>query len=183
MQMTNSWRILVADGNPRFHCLCKSTLERAGHEVISAPVDANVVELAEESLHLLIVDERGLDAYFALAKRTLPIIVVGDVFKSIKPICSENVFGYFGRSCAIDCLVPLVSVVMERFTEREYLRQNVQTLKQSLEERKVIERAKGLLMQEQSPDETTAYNHLQSVARAQQMKMVDVAKIIIATRT
>ncbi|QDU98352.1 ANTAR domain-containing response regulator [Lignipirellula cremea] len=67
------------------------------------------------------------------------------------------------------------------FSESERLRQENQELRQCLEDRKIIEKAKGILMKTRNIDENRAFHHLQHVARSQSIKMVDVARVILST--
>ena len=78
-------------------------------------------------------------------------------------------------------LAPAIAIVLRRFDELQALRQENQSLAQALQDRKVIERAKGLLMKQAQLDEGAAFKRLQKLARDQRKKMAEVAQMIVAT--
>ena len=72
-----------------------------------------------------------------------------------------------------------LALAMRRFQEFEALRSENDDLRQTLEDRKIIERAKGILMKRSSLDEQTAFLRLQKLARDKAVSMVVVAKTIL----
>ena len=60
------------------------------------------------------------------------------------------------------------------------MRKEAKNLHEALEHRKLIERAKGILMRRAALDEEAAYGRLQNLARDKNLKVVDVAEIILA---
>ena len=77
-------------------------------------------------------------------------------------------------------LAPAIAIVLRRFDEFQALKQENASLVQALEERKVIERAKGLLMKQLDVDEPEAFKRLQKIARDQRKKLAEVAQILVA---
>ena len=69
---------------------------------------------------------------------------------------------------------------MWRFGQFEELRKEAKNLRQAMEHRKLIERAKGILMRRAALDEEAAFRRLQTLARDKNLKVVDVAEIILA---
>jgi response regulator NasT len=74
---------------------------------------------------------------------------------------------------------PIVDVAIARFQEHRALRQELEKTKASLNERKIIDRAKGLLMKERGMDEDEAYKLLRTQAMAQNRRLVDVAQALL----
>jgi response regulator NasT len=112
-----------------------------------------------------------------------PAIVVGDMFVGIEQrITKLDAFGFLSWRSLVECLGPVVSAACQHLRERDQLQCEVQRLRQSIEERKLIERAKGVLMRQDSIDEESAFLRLQTAARSQSVKMVDVARVVLATR-
>ena len=72
-----------------------------------------------------------------------------------------------------------ISVAMQRFEEFRALRKEAGELRGALEDRKVIERAKGILMKTTGLDEPEVFRRLQKLSRDQNQKMVDVARMIL----
>jgi response regulator NasT len=76
-------------------------------------------------------------------------------------------------------LSPAINIALARFKEIERLRNQVVELEDSLEARKLVERAKGILMQRLGLGERDAYERLRQRARDKRTKMKDIAQAII----
>ena len=75
---------------------------------------------------------------------------------------------------------PILEVAMARFREFQALRNELEETRTRLSERKVIDRAKGLLMQHRSLSEDQAYNAMRRMAMDQNQRLADVARNVIA---
>lgn len=75
---------------------------------------------------------------------------------------------------------PVLEVAIARFLKFESLRQELVESKAALADRKVVERAKGILMQQRGLSEPDAYALLRKTAMAQNQKIIDVAKSILS---
>jgi response regulator NasT len=71
---------------------------------------------------------------------------------------------------------PILDVAMARFEHEQALRDELASTKTELQDRKVIDRAKGLLMQRQNLSEQAAYDRLRKTAMSKGLKLVDVAQ-------
>ena len=76
--------------------------------------------------------------------------------------------------------VPILETAIARFNEFQGIRQELENTKNSLEERKLVERAKGILMKQSNYDEEAAYKAMRKIAMNRNMKLVDLARSIIA---
>jgi response regulator NasT len=74
-----------------------------------------------------------------------------------------------------------ISLAMRRFEQFEALRRETSDVRQALENRKIIERAKGLLMKELGLSEAEAFRRLQKTASAKNLKLIEVAQLALAT--
>ena len=72
-----------------------------------------------------------------------------------------------------------ITIAMQRFEQFQTLRQEAADLRQALEDRKVIERAKGLLMKEVGLDEAGAFRRLRMLARDSNRKVVEVSRMVL----
>lgn len=90
-----------------------------------------------------------------------------------------GVFGYLHKPVDELELVSMIEIAIKRFQEEESLRVQADRLQKSLEERKVIERAKGLLMDEFGFKEDQAMKYLQKKSRETNRKLFDIARQII----
>ena len=75
---------------------------------------------------------------------------------------------------------PIVQVAVARFREFQALRNELESVKTQLEDRKLIEKAKGLIMKSQGCDEPAAYQALRKLAMDRSQRMAEVAKNVIA---
>lgn len=74
---------------------------------------------------------------------------------------------------------PIIELAIERFTEAQSLYQELINTKRDLEERKIVERAKGILMKHKNLSEDEAYASIRKIAMDKNKKLIDIAKNII----
>jgi response regulator NasT len=77
-------------------------------------------------------------------------------------------------------LIPAIEVALGRFAEVKALEREVQSLEQQLETRKLVDRAKGQLMDRHGLSEADAFEFIQKTAMSQRLKMKQVAEKVIA---
>ena len=87
--------------------------------------------------------------------------------------------GYLVKPIKQADLIPTIALAMRRFEQFQALQKEAADLRQALEDRKTIERAKGILMKRTKTDEHDAFRNLQKMASAQGRKLVDVAEMIL----
>lgn len=75
--------------------------------------------------------------------------------------------------------MPAVTIAMNRFAQFQALRGEAADLKQALEDRKLVEPAKGLLMKKASLDEDEAFRRLERLASEQNRKLVEIARMLL----
>jgi AmiR/NasT family two-component response regulator len=76
-------------------------------------------------------------------------------------------------------LAPTIAIAVRRFEQFKMLRQEVADLGQALADRKVIEKAKGILMKKAGLDESEAFRRLQKLASDKNRKLVEIASMIL----
>ena len=77
-------------------------------------------------------------------------------------------------------LNPILELAVARFRQVRGLQDELDKTRQSLQERKVVDRAKGILMKKRGMSEDTAYKAIRSMAMEQNQRMVDVANNLIS---
>ena len=97
----------------------------------------------------------------------------------VKDAVAAGVNAYIVAGLAPDRIRPIIHVAMARFEHEQGLRQELQSAKSELQERKTIDRAKGLLMQRQGLSEQAAYEKLRKTAMDKGLKLADVAQRIL----
>ncbi len=184
-----SLKILVADDERDMRDFYEKILRHLGHQVVG--VASNGKELVEKCRatqpDLIISDVRmpgmdGLDAAAELSRGGLiPIILVSAHHEPdlVGRALTANVLAYLVKPIDAIDLGPALNIAVRWSEELRALRQEAAELRQALEDRKTIERAKGLLMSKANLDEATAFRRLQKLARDQNKRVIDVARMII----
>jgi response regulator NasT len=90
-----------------------------------------------------------------------------------------GVVGYITKPMRESDLTPAIEVAMARFSEFRALEKEVGDLKQALETRKLVDRAKGILMDSQGLSEAEAFRRIQKMSMNKRKAMKDVAEAII----
>src|SRR5437899_6605963 len=85
---------------------------------------------------------------------------------------ADHIMGYLVKPIKQSDLEPVIALALRRFEQFEALRQETADLRQALEDRKVIERAKGILMKRAALDEQAAFRRLQRLASDKDLKLV-----------
>ena len=112
---------------------------------------------------------------------TRPVVMFthdGDKQK-IKAATQAGVSAYVVGTIPSERLIPVIDAAVARFEEFKNLRTELTIANTKLDERKVIERAKGLLMKQRKMDEEEAYNLLRSMAMKKNMKLADLSNQLL----
>ncbi|MEN6495844.1 MAG: response regulator [Thermoguttaceae bacterium] len=187
--MTRQLRIAVADDESDMRDYLATILPRLGHQV--TVVARNGRDLVDQCRHahpdLLIADIKmpGMDGIDAVAEicrdEPLPVILVSAYHdpELIQRAEANHVLAYLVKPIKQDDLVPAIAIAIRRFEQFEALRRETTDLRQALEDRKVIERAKGILMKRAGLDEQNAFRRLQKMASQQNLRLVQLAQMIV----
>jgi AmiR/NasT family two-component response regulator len=184
-------RILVAEDETIIRLDLKETLERAGFEVCGEARDGEeAVELArEEKPDLAVLDVKmprldGIEAARRiLAERPIPIVMLTAYGHDelVTRAVDAGVFAYLVKPFRESDLLPAIQTAKARYAELEALREEAESLAEALATRKVVERAKGLLMEQEGLSEQDAFTRLQRVSQTSGRPMKVVAEALIAT--
>jgi len=187
--MNTSLRIAVADDEPDMRDYFKKSLSRLGHQVVI--VAQNGRELVEQCRtvrpDLVITDIKmpdmdGIEAASQIYREgPIPVILVSAFHDSelIARAESDHIMAYLVKPIKQADLAPAIALAMRRFEQFEALRREAADLRQALEDRKVIERAKGILMKRASLDEQEAFRRLQKLASEKSRKLIDIAQMVV----
>jgi response regulator NasT len=183
-------RVLVAEDDPIIARALMERLRSLGHDPLGPAGDGlQAVALARESLpDLYLFDVEmpnidGLEAAKQLAGDGLrrPVVVVTGVDDPalIERSIASGVSAYLTKpvdSCELEAALALAAA---RHAEFQALEAEVDRAQQALEDRKIVERAKGLLMSALSLSEQDAFRRLQLTARERNLRLADVATRIV----
>jgi response regulator NasT len=183
-------RVLVAEDDPLIALGLSERLRSLGHEPLGPATDgAEAVELARESppdLYLFDVEMPNLDGLQAaqrLAAEGLrrPVVVVTGVDDPslVERSIASGVGAYLTKPIDTRELQAAVALAAARHAELRELEAQVDRAEQALEDRKLVERAKGLLMTALGLAEQDAFRRLQRTARERNLRLADVAARIV----
>ena len=187
--MNRSLRIVVADDDASFQEIYKTILTSLGHTV--AAVAENGRQLVEhcrsESPELIISDIKmqdmdGIDAAKEICRsEAVPIILVSSYHDKelIERASSDFILGYLIKPIRKADLETAIAIAMRRFEEYQVLRMEADHYRQTLANRKIIERAKGILMKKTGITEADAFQRLQTLAREKNRKLIDIAQSVL----
>lgn len=189
--MPTPLRIAIADQDDATRQHYRQILDALGHLVVVdvASGEELLLECAEHSPDLVIAEIRlpdldGLEATSRLyAERPVPVIIVSTEHapEQIRRAQEDHVLAYLVKPTHDAELETTIAIVSRRFEEFQELRREAASLRQALEERKVIERAKGILMRLANIDEPTAFRRLQKLASQKNLRLADLATMILTT--
>jgi response regulator NasT len=186
--MRGPYGIVIADEDPKDLAFLRECLVGAGHHIV---VDARSREeliscRGATSVDLIIVDVNlpGMDGIAGISKilehEEIPVIIIsrGEIDLVINHVDSCRAFAYLQKPIREQELKAAIVIARQRFHEFRAVQEEATSIRQALEDRKVIERAKGILMRERAIDEAAAFSHLQKLARRHRQKLIEVAKSI-----
>ncbi|RRR73260.1 MAG: response regulator [Candidatus Viridilinea halotolerans] len=185
-------RILIADDEPIIRMNLRETLQEQGYLVVGEVGDGqsaiNLTRQLRPDLALLDVKMPHLDgisAARAIAAETLAPVLLLTAYSS-RELVSEareaGVLGYLIKPVRDTELMPLIEVAIARWGERNQRNKELSQLKDRLETRKLIERAKGCLMDQQGLSEADAFRKIQQLAMNSRKTMREVAQAILLTQ-
>lgn len=182
-------RVAVADDEPDVRTMLGKMLESLGHEVAFAASTGR--ELVDHCLgtpvDLVMTDIRmpdmdGLEAAAVIYEkmRTPIILLSGHCDKELIERAEENhVFAYLVKPITQMQLEPAIALATRRFEEFQTLQKEANDLRQALADRKLIERAKGLLMKHLNVEEQEAFRRLQKLASSKNKKLIEIAEMVL----
>jgi response regulator NasT len=191
--MNSQLRIAVADDEATMRQYFQETLPDLGHQVIS--VAENGRQLVEHCLKVLpdlvITDIRmpdmdGIDAVTELDRHaTMPAIIVSAYHEAdlLDRAASAHVLAFLVKPIGRADLESAITIAMCRYKEFSELRQQAADLTQALEDRKFIERAKGILMKRAQVSEPAAFQLLQKMSCHERKKLATMARAIVERET
>jgi two-component system, response regulator PdtaR len=190
--MARSLRIVIADDEPAILEIYSKMLRSLGHTV-SATASSGT-ELVEQSrLHspdLVITDIKmgefdGIEAARQICRNeAVPILFVSGYCDTelIERAQTDYVLGYLVKPVRKANLETAIAMAMGRFEEYQILRMEADHYRLTLANRKVIERAKGILMKKAGLKEADAFTRLQSLAREKNRKLIEIAEMILTAQ-
>lgn len=186
--MQKSLTILVADDEALIRMDLKEMLAEKGHKVLEAKDGTEAVSIAEaQPVDLLVLDIKmpGLDGLSALRQinvnRMVPAIMLTAYSQPelVSQAVDLGVFAYLVKPVKENDLLPALEVAIARSEEYKALSKEVTDLKETIEVRKLVERAKGVLMQSFGLTEPEAFRRIQKLSMDSRKSMREIAEAIL----
>ncbi len=184
-------RLLIAEDETIIRLDLRELLERAGFEVCAEARDGlEAVELARKELpDLAILDVKmpqldGIEAAKRiLEERPIPIVILTAYgqHELIARAVEAGVYGYLVKPFRETDLLPAIETARARHAELMAVREEADSLAEALAARKLVERAKGLLMEKEKLNEQDAYARLRKASQLSGKPITVVAEALIAT--
>jgi two-component system, response regulator PdtaR len=184
-------RILVAEDETIIRLDLRKTLEAAGFQVCGEARDGEeaVALAATERPDVAILDVKmpkldGIEAARRiLAERPIPIVMLTAYgqHELVSRAVEAGVFGYLVKPFRDSDLLPAIRAARARHDELQALREEAESLAEALATRKVVERAKGLLMEREGLSEQEAFARLRRASQSSNRPLKVVADALIAT--
>ncbi len=185
-----SLRVMLVDRNPERGALLEEALAEAGHSVIARIGDdgalAALVGKHQPDVIVIDMEAPGRDTLEQMREidrdQPKPIVLFSDERDPavIRQAVQAGVSAYVVDGLSRERVMPIVEVAVARFREFQNLRQELEETKNRLADRKIIEKAKGLLMKNKNMNEDDAYQFLRKTAMSRNLKLTDVARLLIS---
>jgi two-component system, response regulator PdtaR len=184
-------RIIIADDESIIRMDLREMLGNLGYDVVAEAADGRAaVELARKLLPDLVImdikmpDMDGISAADELGKgRVAPVVLLTAYSEQslIGRAKDAGVCGYLVKPFRETELMPVIELALTRFGEMRDLEREVTDLKDALETRKLVERAKGVLMEVHGLREAEAFNRMRKTSMDNRKSMREVAEAILLT--
>ncbi len=185
-------RVVIADDDVITRLDIREALEFQGYEVVGEAADGiDAVELCSQlKPDVILLDVKmpvmdGLTAAKLIAGAQNEIAVIMITAYNDRQFVDKagefGALGYLVKPIDEKSLTPTIEIALRRLREFNELKTAVAQQEKKLEERKIIEKAKGILIKNNSITEDEAYKYLRTISMNKRKTIVEVAKIIIDT--
>src|SRR5574341_2558011 len=182
-------RVIIADDESVIREDLPEMLSNLNYLVVGEAGDGrNAVETARELkpdvviMDIKMPDLDGIDAAKILTQEKVAPVLLLTAYSQrdlVDRAKEAGVVGYLVKPFREQEVVPAIEIALARFQEFRELEKQVGDLKETLETRKVVDRAKGILMDQQGMTEAEAFRKIQKMSRNMRKPMKDIAEAII----
>lgn len=188
-------KVLIVDDEAEFTEMLEEQLKSVGMNVVGvARSGVEALKLSEETAPALIImdiklpgnngEPDGIETARMINESNDPraILVLsgfseGDYIRRSK---IAGVSAYLVKPQPLQALLPSIILAMERFKELMKLKAEIGILIETIENRKIIERAKGVLMETKNMSEKEAYTYLRTCSQKESKPMAEIARMLVA---
>jgi response regulator NasT len=183
--------VLIVDDSPERADILRTALEQAGYQVAAALESSLALLKAVDSVKpdIIIIDtespSRDVLEHVVIVSRDQPRPIVmfssDDAPESIRDAVRAGVSAYIVDGLSGARVKSIVDVAMARFEEYQRVLGELAEANLKLSERKLVDRAKGILMKNRGLNEEDAYHALRKLAMSNKKRMGEVAQSVIDT--
>lgn len=183
-------RIVIAEDEAIIRLDLRETLEEEGYEVVAdtGRGDTAIEMVREHRPDVAIFDIKmpgmdGLDAARVVSAEKICPVVILTAFSQrevIEQARDAGALAYLVKPFQKTDLVPAIELAIGRFLEMKALSGERDALDEQLELRKLLDRAKGLLIDQHSLTEQAAFDFIQKMAMSKRMRMREVALAVLS---
>ncbi len=185
-------RILIAEDEPIPRMDLREMLENLGYAIVGEAADGRTaINLARELrpdlviMDIMMPEVDGIAAARVLTEERIAPVLVVTAYQHrelVEGAKEAGVLAYVSKPFSEAQLVPAIEVALARFREFRALEQELGDTKAALETRRIVERAKGVLMDRHGLREEEAYRRIQKLSMDTRKSMREVAEAILLTR-
>jgi two-component system, response regulator / RNA-binding antiterminator len=184
-----SLKVMLIDEDAQRAASLKATLVAEGYEVISVLCETGLLpealKAAKPDLIIIDFDSPGRDSLEHLTHFNrdcgYPVVLCAAEVTAgmMRAAIDAGVSAYVSRGLSGRQIAPALDLALARFREYRNLQRELNEAKDRLADRKLIDRAKGILMRRQNIDEEQAYATLRQLAMRRQLRMGDAARLLL----
>ncbi len=188
--MMQKLRILLADDEALIRLDLREMLTEAGHEIVGEAANGQEAVQLAQKLHpdIVIMDVKmpvmdGLTAAQQITEDEIAPVLLLTAYSQqdiVARATEAGVIAYLVKPVREQQLFPAVEVAVSRFRAWQELGRELDELKESLATRKLVDRAKGILMTAHKMTEQEAYRKMQQFSMAKRISLKKLAEEIIA---
>ena len=186
-----AYRVVIGDDESIIRMDLAEMLEDAGHQVVGEAADG-VEALAlvrRENPDIVILDIKmprldGIHAARMIAHEQLAPVLLLTAYSQkdiIDKATDSGVLGYLVKPVSPTNLFPAIEVAIAQFKRQQEMNKQLDQMNEEIETRKVVERAKGLLMELDHIPEEEAYRRLQQYSMKKRISLKSVAEAVITS--
>jgi len=190
MKTPQALRIAVADDEPDMRDFLNEALPRLGYQVVAvAATGRQLIDLVRATAPDLVItdirmpDMDGIEASMAVNRdKQVPVILISAHHdaETLTRVVADHIMGYLVKPVSEADLKTAIALAMIRFQHFVALTKETSDLRQALEDRKTIEKAKGIVMKRLRTDEEDAFRRVRKFASDQNLRLVEVGRRVIA---
>ncbi|WP_288566115.1 ANTAR domain-containing response regulator [uncultured Veillonella sp.] len=182
-------RVLIVDDESLIRMDLRDIIESCGHEVVAEGTNGvEAIELCKKHKpDILLMDVKmpeldGIEAARQIGfHHEAPVVLLTSYSQQdlIDKARDSGVYGYLIKPVREEQLVPTLEMALGRYKSDAQLREKMAELEQSLEDRKIIQKGTGILMELYSISEVEAYNRIRTLSMNKQISVIETCNLII----